>query len=158
EAALESTRAELLKDLKKRRLSDDAEFLVDAVEIDHENPGLRDADARTLKERFRGAFVTLPFHWGDDAAVLDRLFEGLMVRVNKATRSGISRADVEDLIRTELAAAIKGPAAVVHMHGWARQAYDLAADEEIDWTDHFDHATLRVPTAEVWANELMPAL
>lgn len=158
EAALASTKADLLSDFKKLRLSDHAELLLNVVEVDQENPDLREADARTLKERFRGAFMALPLYRGEGAAVLDRLFERLMVRVNKAVRNGISRQDVEGLIKAELAAAIKGPATVVHLHGWARQAYDLVADEEIDWTEHFDHARLRVPAPEVWTTELIPAL
>lgn len=158
DAALGSTKAELLRELKKHGISDHVELLLDAVEIDYENPGLHDADARMLKERFRGAFMMLPLYRGEAAAILDRLFEGLMVRVNKAVRNGISRADVEGLIRTELAVVVKGRAVVVHLHGWTRQAYDLVADEEIDWTEHFDHTTLRVPAPEVWASELMPAL
>ncbi|MGH9463748.1 MAG: SAVED domain-containing protein, partial [Vicinamibacteria bacterium] len=158
DAALEGTRAELLGDLRKLGVSAHADLLLDAVEIDYETPGLRAPDARTLKERFRGAFMVLPFYRGEDAAVLDRLFEGLMIRVNKAVRIGISREDVEGLITTELAAAVKGRAVVVYLHGWARQAYDLAADEQLDWTRHFDHATLRVPPVDVWERELLPGL
>jgi SMODS-associated and fused to various effectors sensor domain len=158
EAALASTKVQLLSDFKKLGLSDHADLLLDVIEIDYENPGLHDADARMLKERFRGLFMALPLYRGEAAAALDRLFEGLLVRVNKAVRTGISRDEVERLIGTELAAAVKGRAVVVHLHGWTRQAYDLVADEEIDWTEHFDHATLRVPAPEVWASELMPAL
>jgi hypothetical protein len=158
DAALAGTRADLLGELRKLGLSAHDDLLLDAVEIDYETPGLRASNARMLKERFRGAFMTLPRYRGEDAAVLDRLFERLMVRVNKAVRSGISREDVEGLIATELSAAVKGCAIVVHLHGWARQAYDLAADEEIDWTQHFDHATLRVPPVEVWERELQPEL
>jgi hypothetical protein len=158
DAALKPTIAELLGQLKKLGLSSHANLLLDGVEIDHGTPGLRDADLRILKERFRGAFMTLPAYRGEEASVLDHLFERLLVRVTMAARSGITRGDIETMVRIELATAVKGPAVVVHLHGWARQAYDILADEEIDWTEHFDHATLRVPAPDVWAKELLPTL
>ena len=158
EAALRATREELLALLAKHRLSAYADLLLDKVEIDYETPGLRGPESRVLMERFRGAFVRIPLYRGEHHEILDRLFGRLMVVTNRAIRVGITREELETVIRTELAAATKGRAVIVHLHGWVRQVYDLPPDEEIDWTSYFDHAALRVPAPEVWERELLPAL
>lgn len=158
ELALAATRKELLARLARHKLSTYADLLLDRLEIDFENPGLRDSEPRVLMERFRGVFIQIPLYRGEGHEVLDRLFDRLMVQTNRAIRVGITREDLEAVITAELAAATKGPAIVVHLHGWTRQAYDLPPDEEIDWTAYFDHATLHVPAPEVWERELLPAL
>lgn len=158
DAALGPTRRELVALFAKHKLSAFADLLVDKVEIDYENPGLRDTDPGLLMERFRGSFIRIPLYGNEGHEVLDRLFERLMVQVNRSIRVGISRAELEAMIKMELAASVKGRAVVVHLHGWARQAYDIPADEEIDWTQHFDHSTLRVPAPELWEKELLPRL
>jgi hypothetical protein len=109
-------------------------------------------------ERFRGTFIQIPLYRGESHEVLDRLFGRLMIQINRAIRVGITREEIEAVIKAELAAATKGRAIVVYLHGWARQAYDLPPDEEIDWTPYFDHTTLHVPGVGVWERELLPAL
>jgi hypothetical protein len=158
EIALGATRKDLEAQIVKLKLADWADLIIDRVEIDHENPALRDTEPSALMERFRGRFITLPLYHHEEPAVLDRLFMGLMVPINKAIRLGITREEIRHLVEDELATATKGPATVVYLHGWLRQQYDVPADVELDWTRDFDHATLRVAPPEIWRDELLPAL
>jgi len=134
------------------------DFIIDRLEIEHENPWLRDAVPGPLLQFFRGGFIKLELYAGQDSAVLDSLFHLLMVRVNRAVRSSISRAEILRIVEEELASATKGPARMVHLHGWVRQKYDVPADHEVDWSEHFDHETLRVPPPGVWQDTLLPEL
>lgn len=158
EAALLATRKDLQDVIVKLKLADWADFIIDRVEIDHENPGLSDTEPAVLMERFRGKFITVPLYHHEEPAVLDQLFMRLMVPINRAIRTGITREKILRLIEEELATATKGPATVVYLHGWARQRYDVPPDVEIDWTEHFDHSALRVAPPEVWSGELLPEL
>lgn len=158
DGALAATRAEIGTAFAKHKLAAYEDLLLGGIEIDDETSGLNSVDPRALRLRFRGAMMELPFYRNQSHEVIDRLFDRLTVRVNKAIRDGIARAELEGLVRSELAAAKKGEAAVVHLHGWVRQAYDLPADVELDWTQHFDHATRRVPSPTAWDEELVPAL
>ncbi len=157
-AALQPTRNDLTSELVKLKLADWTDLLINRCEIDHESPELRDSMPATLMERFRGRFITLPLYHQEEPAVLDRLFMQLMILINRAIRAGITREEVFHLIEAELATATKGPAAVVYLHGWTRQRYDVPADVEIDWTQYFDHRALRVASPEVWRDKLLPAL
>jgi hypothetical protein len=156
--ALAATRDELLADLAKHKLAAHAELLLNQVEIDYETAGLRDVEPQVLRERFRGSFISLQVYRNQPAALIDRVFTALMVSVNKGIRRGISREELESMIGAELSAATKGRAVVVYLHGWIRQAYDVPPDQEIDWTEHFDHITRRVPAPAVWDHELLPSL
>ena len=158
EAALEPSKTELLTQLAKHKLSLFEDLLFQRVVIESEAPGLPDSEACALKERFRGSFILLPLFHNEPGSVLDSLFDRLLGRIKFAIRDGISRQELEAIIATELAGATKGGAHVVYLHGWARQVYDVAPDEEIDWTPYFDHATLRVPEPETWETKLLSEL
>jgi len=158
DGALAATRAEIGTALVKHKLAAYEDLLLGSMEIDDEIGGLNSVDPRALRLRFRGAMMELPFYRNQSHEVIDRLFDRLTVRVNNAIRDGISREELEGLVRSELAAARRSEAVVVHLHGWVRQAYELPADAEIDWTQHFNHSTRQVPSPLVWEEELLPAL
>lgn len=50
------------------------------------------------------------------------------------------------------------PSVSLWIHGWGRRAFDRPPTVELDWTAHFDRASRRVPTQEVWDRELLPEL
>jgi hypothetical protein len=158
DAALGATRNHLLAQIAKLKLTAWADLIIDQIVIDHENPWLSDTEPQALMQRFRGKFITLPLYHQEEPAVLDRLFTSLALRINKAIRRGLHRDEILDIIKEELAGASKGRATVVYLHGWIRQRYGIPADVEIDWTEHFDHTTLRVAPREIWQARLLPAL
>ena len=98
------------------------------------------------------------FYKGETAELIDKLFNALSVIVTKKTRVGITKIELEELIRSELVSVKKGPATVVYLHGWIQQEYSDPADSIIDWTRYFDHATLETPPHAIWQEELLPEL
>lgn len=158
ESELDFSRRDLEARIDQLELGEFADLIIDQVDLEHEIPRLRDGNHIDLMERFRGRFIQLPHFHGEPPEVLDRLFLQLAFRVNKAVRVGLTRSEIELMVKEELASATIGQATVVYLHGWARQTYDVPPDVEVDWTKHFDHATLLVPRPDVWDKELTPEL
>lgn len=155
---LGSTLIDLNEKVDKLNLSNWADLIVELLEIDVVDNTLSDTEMTFHMERFRAKFIGSPFYHQEDLGAVDRLFLQLAVRVNKGARVGFTREGITHLIEKEFASAVKGPAIVVYLHGWVRQNYEVEADIEVDWTDYFDRDTLRLPTAEIWTEKLLPEL
>lgn len=156
--ALAESRSQLHSELEKVGCGKWSDFVIDRLEVEHENPGIRESIPVVLLERFRGRFLGLSGFGRPELEALDRLFHLLIARVNRSIRVGIPIADIERMISEELVEATRGPFVSVHLHGWIRQDHGVPADHEIDWTEHFDHPTLRVPTPSTWDTTLLPEL
>ncbi|ABC81514.1 SAVED domain-containing protein [Anaeromyxobacter dehalogenans] len=72
----------------------------------------------------------------------------------------LTRADILEIIDTRglRARHPDDPPARLWIQGWARQAWDRPPSAELDWTEHFDRDTRRVPSPEVWESKLLPDL
>lgn len=155
---LETTKPEILSKIKALGLEEYADMLMTSVNIEYGFQGMRDSDIPLMQNNFIGVFKRTKLSGQESPEVIDRLFTALSLIVNKKIRVPITKQELEEVVRTELATAKKGPAVVVYLHGWIIQSYDDPSDVVIDWTKYFDHSTLKTPTPEVWQNELLPEL
>jgi len=158
EEQLNSTRVELCKKIAELELSDYQDLLLSPLHIEYGHQGMQENDIPALKDIFLSAFVRSKFYKGENHEIIDKVFTSLALIVNKKIRIGVTKTELESLIRTELVNAKKGPATVVYLHGWIKQDYSDPANLVIDWTRHFDHSTLRIPGQEIWQKELLSEL
>ena len=83
-----------------------------------------------------------------------------LLRTLQAKRGQVlSRADIDQMLRSAVATLVspeKG--ATLWMQNWTRETFDVPADYTIDWSQHFDRGTRRVPTPQVWNDDLLPEL
>lgn len=83
-----------------------------------------------------------------------------LLRTLQAKRGQVlSRADIDQMLRSAVATlAPREKGATLWMQNWTRETFDLPADYTIDWSQHFDRSTRRVPPPEVWNNDFMAEL
>jgi hypothetical protein len=72
----------------------------------------------------------------------------------------ISRVEQEKAIaeRGLRADPTETPKASLIIHGWDRRYFDVPPTIELDWTRFFDIESRRIPTQQVWTDELIPEL
>jgi hypothetical protein len=92
------------------------------------------------------------------AVVLPAFAETLrMIGARKG--SVIERAEIEKLLQNAVAAGIAGEKKVtLWLQNWTSETFDVPAGYALDWSQHFDRPTRRVPSPEAWNNQLLPEL
>jgi hypothetical protein len=53
---------------------------------------------------------------------------------------------------------VEDPAVSLWIHGWGKRAFDREPTIELDWTQHFDRLTRRIPDQSTWESTLLPEL
>lgn len=158
DAQLAATKTNLVGKINSLGFGEYVDMIMKSLDIEYGFQGMRDNDISIMQNNFIGTFKRTKLSGQEEPEVVDRLFTALSLIVNKKIRTVITRQELEEIIRTELATAKKGPAIVVYLHGWINQSYDDPSDVVVDWTKYFDHSTLKTPSPEVWQNELLPEL
>lgn len=153
---LDTTKSDLIKKIDALGLREYEDILMTSVNIEYGFQGMRDSDIPMMQNSFIGAFKRTKLSGQEEVDIIDRVFTAISLIVNKKIRIPITKQELEEIIRSELVTAKKGPATVVYLHGWINQSYSDPSDVVIDWTRHFDHSILKTPTPEVWRNELLP--
>jgi hypothetical protein len=92
------------------------------------------------------------------AAVLPAFAE-LLHAIQGNRGAVLARADVEKILRAAVASVVKEEKSVtIWIQNWTREAFDVPADYELDWSAHFDRSTRKVPPEEVWNKQLIPEM
>lgn len=155
---LETTKSSLIDKINSLGFGEHTDMIMKSLDIEYGFQGMRDSDISIMQNNFIGTFKRTKLSGQEGPEVIDRLFTALSLVVNKKIRTVVTKHELEEIVRTELATAKKGPAAVVYLHGWINQSYDAPSDVVIDWTKYFDHSTLKTPAPEVWQKDLLPEL
>lgn len=86
-------------------------------------------------------------------------FAELLRSIDARRGAVIDRTDIERILQTSVASAIATERSItLWVHNWTREAYDIPPDYVLDWSQHFDRGKRRVPSEEVWNNELLREL
>jgi hypothetical protein len=158
--ALAPTKADLEQRLLRVGLSQEkAEFVLTLVhfEVGH-GELLHDSRAVDL---FIGRLLKHP-EYADKLREMVQPAFAEVLRAIQAKRGGVlERSDIEQLLRAVVARAtgrVPERAVTLWVHNWTKEMFDVSADYTVDWSSHFDRSSRRVPTANMWNDELLPEL
>jgi len=71
----------------------------------------------------------------------------------------IDRADMEKILQDAVRASIASEKKItLWLQNWTCETFDAPADYSLDWSAHFDRPTRKVPSPEIWNNDLIPQL
>jgi len=157
-AALAPTKDELDERLRKIGLGDgEIAFIDECVTFEIGNGDLQH-DERAL-ETFVARLLKHPEYADRPLAAVQPAFAQLLRALQGKRGQVLDRADIDQMLRAAVAAAVPGEkSATLWMQNWTRETFDVPADYMIDWSQHFDRSTRRVPAPETWNNDLLPEL
>jgi hypothetical protein len=115
-------------------------------------------DDRAL-ELFVARLLSHPEFASKIRAMVQPAYAELVRKVTASKGVVMDKASIETALRSAVLADLSQEASVtVWIHNWTKETFDLPADYELDWTADFDRASRRVPSSDVWNDELVPQL
>ncbi|MEQ1929521.1 MAG: SAVED domain-containing protein [Parvularculaceae bacterium] len=156
--ALASTKNDVDERMRARGLGDEQiAFIHDKVSIEIGHGDLAHDD-RAI-ELFIARLLSHPDFAGKLRAMVQPAYAELVRRVGASKGVVLDKTAIESLLLAAVRPALSPEANVsVWLHNWTKETYEPPADYELDWTAHFDRASRRVPTPNVWAEDLLPQL
>ena len=156
--ALGPTKAELDDRLKHVGLDDgEIAFMLDFVTFEIGHADLLH-DERAL-ETFVARLLNHPEYADRIRAAVQPAFAALLRALEGRRGQVLSRHDVEQLLRAAVSEAAHPEEAIaIWLHNWTREVFDTPANYTVDWSEHFDRATRRVPSEETWNKSLIPEM
>lgn len=155
--ALAPTKEDVDDRLRKAGLADYIDFIHAKVlfEVDH---GDMHHDDRALNH-FIGHLLQHPEYANKLRAMVQPAFAEMMRAITAKKGVSVSRAEIETLLRAAVAAGIASEKKItLWLQNWTSEIFDAPADYAVDWSAHFDRPTRKVPSPEMWNNELVPQL
>ena len=157
-SALAPTKDDVNERMRRHGLSDEQiQFVQDKVVIEVGHGDLSH-DERAL-ELFVARLLSHPEFAGKIRAMVQPAYAELLRRVSASKGIALDKAFFETVLRSAILADLSQEASVtVWIHNWTKETFDPPADYELDWTADFDRASRRVPSSDVWNNDLVPQL
>ena len=156
--ALAPTKEELDERFRKAGLSaDDIDFVHSKVFFEIGHADLHHDD-RAL-DLFVGRLLKHPEYAEKIRAMVQPAFAELLRALEGRRGAVLQRADVEQILRVAVAAVTAAEKSItLWVQNWTRETFDLPADYALDWSQHFDRSSRRVPSEEIWNTQLLPEL
>lgn len=155
--ALTPTKLDLDERLRKASFGEHIDFILSKVFIDVGHGDLRHDDRAV--ELFIARLLSHPTYSGKLRAMVQPAFSELMRAIAAHRGVVLKRADIEGILQ---AAVLKGDAGkkgiTIWVQNWTSESFERPPDYALDWSTRFDRGSRRVPSAEVWNNELVPSL
>jgi hypothetical protein len=157
-SALAPTKADVDQRMRDHGLSEEQiHFIQDKVFIDVGHGDLSH-DERAL-EIFIARLLSHPEFAGKIRAMVQPAYSELIRQVSASKGFVLERASIEGFLRSAVLTNLSHEASVtVWIHNWTKEAFDPPADYELDWTAHFDRASRRVPSPDIWNTDLVPQI
>jgi hypothetical protein len=153
--ALAPTQQDVDDRIDKQGLGEYAEFIRSKVQVDVGHGDLCH-DERAL-ELFVSRLLKHPDYADRIRAMVDPAFAETMRAITASKGIVLERVKLEEILRAAVATGGE-KSIVIWVHNWTKEAFEPAADYELDWSSHFDRVGRRVPPAETWNAELLPQL
>jgi hypothetical protein len=155
--ALAPTKQDLDEQLRKRGLDDLIDFIHSKVFIDVGHGDLRHND-RAL-ELFIARLLDHPEYSGKLRSMVQPAFSELMRAITASKGVVLERAAIERILRSAVATGLIDEKSItIWVQNWTKESFEPPSDYAVDWSSHFDRASRRVPSQEVWNGELLPEL
>lgn len=158
---LTDTKQDITDKLKKLGLEVPVGFILEKVRFDTELGDLHSSDQR-LSDQFIGAMERCIPKWAGNSG-LRNAYEAIRNKIQGAIRVTLTRVEIEQLIQDTLdrfPARAHSEGISVRLYHWEDPPFDpsQSCDVLIDWSQHFDRKTRRVPRRDVWLEQLLPEL
>jgi hypothetical protein len=154
-SALAPTKHDLDERLRNSGLGDFIDFIHNKVFIDIGHGDLCHDD-RAI-ELFIVRMLRHPEYAGKLHSMVQPAFAEIMKAINSNKGVTMERAAIEGILRSAvLTGLIAEKAVTLWVHNWTQESFDPPADHILDWSQHFDRATRRVPSEDAWNKELLP--
>lgn len=155
--ALAPTKEELDARLRDAGLGDYVDFIHAKVHFDIGHGDMHHDD-RALSQ-FVNHLLSHPDYAERVRAVVLPAFAETLRLIGARKGSVIERAEIEKLIQSAVAAGVAGEKKItLWLQNWTTETFDVPADYALDWSQHFDRPTRKVPSPEMWNNQLLPEL
>jgi hypothetical protein len=155
--ALAPTKHELDARLRKAGLADYIDFIYSKVSIDLVHGDMHHDDRAV--DLFIARLLNHPEYAGKLRAMVQPAFAELMRAIGANKGVVLERAEIEKLLRGAVTAGVAAEKKVtIWVQNWTKESFEPPADYALDWSSHFDRASRRVPSQEVWDAELLPEL
>lgn len=155
--ALQTTEADLKKELAKLQVAKYGEFIKRKVEFEIGQSNF--ADDGICKQLFVAALAEHPRY---KKKLHDALRPAYAVVLNEVFAS---RGKVMDgkKIHSLIDSVISGKiglrtGTVIHVHNWTVERFDNKPKISLDWSKYFDRQNRKVPAAKIWNKKLIPQL
>jgi hypothetical protein len=157
-SALAPTKADVDQRMRDHGLGEEQiQYIYDKVFIDV-GYGDLSHDERAL-EIFIARLLSHPEFAGKIRAMVQPAYAELIRRVGASKGVVLDKASIEGFLRSAVLANLSQEASVtVWIHNWTKETFDPPADYELDWTAHFDRASRRVPSPDIWNTDITPQL
>jgi len=108
---------------------------------------------------FVARFLSHPEYADRLREMVQPAFAELLRAIQGKKGAVLERSDVEQILRTAVGAASSGDKAItIWVQNWTREMFEPPADYTLDWSQHFDRSSRRVPSPEIWNTQLLPEL
>jgi len=153
--ALSPTKEELDDRLRSNGLGAFVDFIHEKVFIEI---GYGDLchDDRAI-ELFVARLLNHPEYSGKLRAMVQPAFAEITKAIASSKGVTLERAAIDGILRSAVLTSLVPEGGItLWVQNWTQETFDLPADYILDWSSHFDRATRRVPSEDVWNNELLP--
>ncbi|TFV48273.1 SAVED domain-containing protein [Bradyrhizobium niftali] len=156
--ALALTKSDVDERLRKNGLTDEQmQFVYDKVGIEIGHGDLAH-DERAL-DIFVARLLKHPEFAGKIRAMVQPAYAELLRRISASKGVTLDKATLESILRASVLANLSSEQSVtLWLHNWTKENFDPPADYELDWTEHFDRSSRRVPPPNTWNDDLVPRL
>lgn len=157
-SALVQTQHDVDERMRNVGLSDgDIAFIHDKVYIDVGYGDLAHDD-RAL-DIFIGRMLGHPEFANKIRAMVLPAYAALLSKIGASKGVVLDKSSLEALLRSAVLADLSQEASVtLWVHNWTTEAFSPPADYELDWSQHFDRGSRKVPSPDAWTNDLVPQL
>lgn len=158
ESALAPTKADLDSRFLKLDLDEaQIEFIHSKVNIDVGHGDLRH-DEHAL-DSFVARLLKHPEYADQIRTVVQPAFAEVLRAIQGKRGAVFERAEIEKVLRAAITTASPGEQTVsLVVQNWTREKFEILPDYELDWSQHFDRNSRRVPSEQIWNMELVPEL
>ncbi len=155
--ALSTTNDALFEILRKLKLETYNDFIISKVYFEI---GLFDfSDNSICKKMFSSNLLELPTYKEYLQHLIFPVYSSMIDQVLAHRGVVLPSAKLYSVINEALSNSNKKSLSIVlHAHNWTVEKYEPEATLTIDWSQHFDRQTRKVPDSNVWNNELIPQL
>ena len=158
QAALDSERDAIRKTLDKLGLSLHPDFIQEKLHFQLEAAQFSDDDV-TARLFVTGLQDLADYRLSLQSELLPAYAEFLRL-VSSNRGKVVERRLMEHTIAASVRRSAGKENGAIHLdvHNWTRESFEPKADYELDWSNHFDRATRKIPGAELFGGVMLPEL
>jgi CBASS immunity sensor of nucleotide second messenger signals/Cap4-like dsDNA endonuclease family protein len=155
--ALAPTKADVDERLRKAGLEDYIDFIHAKVYFDVGHGDMHHDD-RAINH-FMSRLLSHPTYAEKVIATVRPAFAEILREIGARKGKVIERVEIETLLQAAVASSLAAEKKItLWLQNWTSEMFDPPADYALDWSSLFDRPTRKVPSPDIWNNQLVPEL